>query len=69
MMAKSWNVRLPRKSGADQAELDADEAEEQADRGERERRRIADQHEQDQAREHQRRHVVGDERDHCSGFS
>ena len=33
------------KVGTDEAELDADEAEEQADGGERERRRIADQHE------------------------
>ena len=53
----------------DQPELDADEAEEQAGRGERERRRIADQHEQDHAPEHQGRHVVPNECDHCSGFS
>ena len=44
--------------GRDQPELDADEAEEQAGRRQRERRRIADQHEEDHAAEHQRRHVV-----------
>ncbi len=54
---------------ANETELDADEAEEQAGRGQRERRRIADQHEQDHAPEHQRRHVVAHEGDHCSGFS
>src|SRR5262249_7739554 len=52
----------------DQAELDAEEAEEQAGRGERECRRIADQHEQDHAAEHQRRHVVADDI-HCCGRS
>ena len=53
----------------DQAKLDADEAEEQSDGGERERRRIAEQHENDQPREHQGRHVAAYEFDHCSGFS
>ena len=43
-------------------------SEEQSGRRERKRRRIADQHEQDHAAEHQGRHVVSDEA-HCSGFS
>ncbi len=47
--------------------LDGDEAEEQADRREREGDRVADQHEQDEAAEHQRRHQVM--RDHWSGLS
>ena len=55
--------------GADQAELDGDEAEEQADRGQRECRRIADHHEDDQPHEHQRGHVMDQKVDHCSGFS
>ena len=50
--------QVAEKVGADQAELDADEAEEQAGGGQRERRRIADQHEQDHAAEHQGRHIV-----------
>ena len=50
--------QVAEKVGADQAELDADEAEEQAGRRQRERRRIADQHEQDHAPEHQGRDVV-----------
>jgi hypothetical protein len=49
---------LPRKVGTDQAELDAEEAEEQAGCGKRESGRIADQHEQNHAPEHQGRHVV-----------
>jgi hypothetical protein len=57
------------KVGADQAVLDAEKGEEQADRRERESRRIADQHEHDQPREHERRHVVAHEMDHCRGFS
>ena len=55
--------------GTDQPKLDADEAEEQAGRRERECRRIADQHEQDHAPEHQGRHVLPNEINHCSGFS
>src|SRR5262245_47236541 len=38
--------------------VDRDEAERQAHRGERERHRVADQHEDDQPREHQRGHPV-----------
>ena len=64
-----WKVRLPRKTGWYQPELDADEAEEQADGAERERGRVADDHADDEPREHQRGHVVRDELDHCSGFS
>src|SRR6185295_479253 len=52
----------------DQPQFDPDEAEEQAGCRKRERRRIADQHEQDHAAEHQRRHIVADKA-HWSGFS
>ena len=44
-----------------QAELDADQAEEQAVGGQREGDRIAEQQEDDQRAEHDRRHVGGDE--------
>src|SRR5262249_62436754 len=47
--------------------LDRDGAEEQSERGEREGDRIADQHEQHEAAEHERRHPL--DRDHCSGLS
>ena len=68
MMPNSWIGEVAEEVRPDHPEFDADEAEEQAGRGEREGRRIADQHEQDHAAEHQRRHVVPHEA-HCSGFS
>ena len=49
---------MPRKSGADQAELDAEETKEQAGRRQRECRRISDEHEENHAREHQGREIV-----------
>jgi hypothetical protein len=48
-------------------ELDADHTEKQAHRGERERDRIADEHEDHEPAEHERAHDVP--RDHCSGLS
>ena len=48
-----------------QAELDAEEAEDRAVGGEREGDRIAEQQEDDQRREHQRRHVGDEERGHA----
>jgi hypothetical protein len=56
------------KAWIDEPKFDPDEAEEQAGGGEREGRRIADQHEQHHAPEHQGRHVVA-HKIHCSGFS
>ena len=53
--------------GRQQAELDADEAEEQAAGGQRERHREAHQQEDDQAGEHDRRHVGVEEFDHALG--
>src|SRR5690242_868609 len=52
----------------DQAELDAEESEEQPCRCQREGCRIANQHEQHHAAEHQGRKVRADPA-HCSGFS
>ena len=54
---------------ADQAQFDADEAEEQPHGGEREGRRVAIEHEQDQPHEHQGRQIMVEEIDHCTGFS
>ena len=48
----------------EQAKLDAEECEEQADRAEREGRRIAEQQENHQGAEHNRRHVVDQESYH-----
>ena len=58
----------------EEAVIDRDEAEGDAESGERERHRIADQHEQHEAAEHQRRHhVQGDHpaclHSHCVGLS
>ena len=53
----------------DQSELDPDEAEHRTDGGDRERRRVAEQHENDKPREHQGRNVAAHEFDHCSGVS
>ena len=50
--------------GAEQAELDADQAEDQAVGGERERDRIAEQQKHHERREHDRRHVVDQHRRH-----
>src|SRR5262249_47613914 len=52
----------------DQAQFDAEEAEEEPRGGQRECRRIADQHEKDHAGEHQRRHILRNEA-HWRGFS
>jgi hypothetical protein len=49
------------------AHLDRQEAEEEADRRQRERDRVADDHEDHQPREHQRRHPI--QGDHCVGLS
>ena len=51
----------------EEAHVDREEAEPEAQRGQRERDRIADQHDQDEAAEHQRRHHA--EGDHWTGFS
>ena len=64
MMPKMRSGSACSSCGDEQAELDADEAEQQAVRGQRERDRVAEQQEHDQRREHQRRHVVDQERDH-----
>src|SRR5262249_16165100 len=53
----------------DQAKLHPDEAEQQADGGDRERRRITEQHENYQPRDNQGRQVAADEFHHCSGVS
>ena len=60
---------IAEKIGTNEPDLDPDEAEEQADRRERKRRGIADQHEDDEPSEHQGRHILPNEIDHCSGFS
>jgi len=49
-----------------QAELDADQAEHDAVRGERERHRVAQEQEDDERREHQRREVGGEEGAHAA---
>jgi hypothetical protein len=49
------------------AHLDRQEAEEEAHGGQREGHRVADDHEHDEAAEHQRRHPI--QRDHCVGLS
>ena len=64
MMPKTRSGSAWQEVGLEQAELDADEAEEQAVGGQRERHRIAEQQEDDQAAEHDRRHVVDQERLH-----
>ena len=51
----------------EEAEMDREEAEGQSDRGQRERHREADQHGDDQAAEHHRRHRL--KRNHCVGLS
>ena len=60
---------IAEKVGPDEPQLDADEAEEEAGCRQRECGRKADQHEEDHAAEHQGRHVLADEMNHCSGFS
>ena len=49
--------------------LDAHEGEEQSDRSEGEGRRVADEHEDDQPREHEGRKIVPDQMHHCRGVS
>ena len=53
--------------GGESCVLHGDEAEAEPEGGKREGHRVADQHEGDQAREHDRRHPL--ERDHCTGLS
>ncbi len=60
--------RLKQRRGQ-QTELDADEPEEQAVRGKRERDRVAEQQENDERREHERRHVGDEERAHFATSS
>src|SRR5262249_5444984 len=54
---------------ANETELDDYETEEHAGSRERKCRRITDQHEKHHAPEHQGRHVLPHEMNHCSGFS
>ena len=54
--------------GLQQSQLDAEKAEANADGAQRERDRIAQQHHDDQRREHQRRHVLDQEGGHASSL-
>ncbi len=53
----------------DKAEFNPDETKEQADRRQGKGGGIAVEHEKNEPREHQGRHVVGDKLNHCTGFS